>query len=123
MLAQMIHAEQIGHDLPGRIAAELQDLADGVDAEDPAGGVDVEDHAHVVEPHAVRRATTPGAWHRTVTLTPLLEDWNDSGWQSISPCGHAVGRQETSGHRIGLMPLREAWYKCRQCNVIRRNTC
>ena len=101
MLAQVIHAEQLGQNLPGRIGAELLDLADGiephgfasrVDAEDLAGGLDAEDRADGVEPHAVRRATTPGACRRRVSLTPLLENWDNPGWESTSPCGHVVGR-------------------------------
>ena len=31
MLAQVIYAEQIEEDLPGRIGAALQDLADGIE--------------------------------------------------------------------------------------------
>ncbi len=51
----------------GSIGAQLRDLADRV------------------EPHAVHRATTPGGWRREVTLTPLLEDWDDSASSGYGP--------------------------------------
>ena len=121
MLAQVIHAEQTGQGLPERIGAELQDLvegvepqdlasdvklqdladsiepegiAGGVDAENLADGVDGEDRAGGVEPHAVRRATTPGARHLRVTLTPLLEDWDEPPSSRYAQCRNC-DRSET----------------------------
>ena len=98
MLAQVIHAEQIGQDLPGRIGAELQDLADGIEPQALTGGIEAENPADGVEPHAVRRASTPGTWHRRVTLTPLLEDWDDPASSPLRPVPR-LGRFRDLGAR------------------------
>ena len=117
MLAQVIHAEQIGQDLPGRIGAELQDLADGIEPQALTGGIEAENPADGVEPHAVRRASTPGTWRRRVTLTPLLEDWDDPASSRYDPCldwdGSDLGARPMNGR--GTDPPRTTTPTARSC--------